>query len=591
MFFTFGAEKKAAKALNYAEEKLAEAKAMAEKNKTEPLERANQKYQGYLNLANQKTQEAKEQGKDVEELAVLLTEVTLKHQDVLVRVFEQIPEEAKAGIKKAIEISSKGSEQAVEAVEGPEKKEELLLKMQEMKMRMEYQILELEERLKAAEERIKELEEKLRKEAPFSVALKPTEVPAIGVPPEPPKKCIGEGETGSIFGYDICCPGLTKIANSWSTDNECIAPTDGSFICSYCGNGVCGKGENVCNCPQDCKIVKNLPPVIDDLQAPSQLRVKEEGIWTIRAHDPEGGPLTYSVDWGEYLPIVKEMAPPEKIIQTATFSHTYTRAGTYTIRFTVTDDHQQKAETSVTVVVIPEEVEKFIKVISPNGGESWQEGNTYKILWNSKGVKAVDIVYNRAKGWTVVTNYPAEKGEYLWTPVGIVKQYEGFVGKDLSKVDLKISIFDSENLSIFDESDDYFSIVESGVVASTVSIPDATVYSGKTVTLPISIAGVTKLGAATIWLSYDKDVVTVDSVADGNMGTVIYAIYNDEGVTKMTWFDPYGKTGDYIFANVTLRAATAVDLSYILDLNVKEFVDTSFVPITPTVIDGTFKVE
>jgi len=117
------------------------------------------------------------------------------------------------------------------------------------------------------------------------------------------------------------------------------------------------------------------------------------------------------------------------------------------------------------------------------------------------------------------------------------------------------------------------------------------VYSGKTVTLPISIAGVTKLGAATIWLSYDKDVVTVDSVADGNMGTVIYAIYNDEGVTKMTWFDPYGKTGDYIFANVTLRAATAVDLSCILDLNVKEFVDTSFVPITPTVIDGTFKVE
>ncbi|MBA7493660.1 hypothetical protein ES702_04221 [subsurface metagenome] len=47
MFFTFGAEKKAEKAMQYAEEKLAEAMAMAEKNQTEALEKANKNYQEF----------------------------------------------------------------------------------------------------------------------------------------------------------------------------------------------------------------------------------------------------------------------------------------------------------------------------------------------------------------------------------------------------------------------------------------------------------------------------------------------------------------------------------------------------------------
>jgi len=139
MFFTFGAEKKAEKAMQYAEEKLAEVKAMAEKNKIQALERANQKYQEFLRLANMKTQEAKEKGKDVEELAVLITEKTLKHQEVLIEIFEKVTEEAKEGIQKAIEVSRKGSEEAVQAVTG-EKKEELLQKIEEVKIKAEERI-------------------------------------------------------------------------------------------------------------------------------------------------------------------------------------------------------------------------------------------------------------------------------------------------------------------------------------------------------------------------------------------------------------------------------------------------------------------
>jgi hypothetical protein len=126
----------------------------------------------------------------------------------------------------------------------------------------------------------------------------------------------------------------------------------------------------------------------------------------------------------------------------------------------------------------------------------------------------------------------------------------------------------------------------------TVSIPDATVGSGQIVNLSIYITNVTDLGSATIWLSYDKDVVTVDSVADGDMGTVTAAIFNDDGVTKMTCQKADGMSGDFVFVQVVLRAATTlVDLTSPLDLDVKEFIDTSFNPIVPTVTDGVFTVE
>jgi hypothetical protein len=64
--------------------------------------------------------------------------------------------------------------------------------------------------------------------------------------------CVEEGEKGNGFSSDVCCEGLTKIANSWPIGDTCLAATDGSFVCSYCGDGVCGEGENKCNCGIDC---------------------------------------------------------------------------------------------------------------------------------------------------------------------------------------------------------------------------------------------------------------------------------------------------------------------------------------------------
>jgi len=68
--------------------------------------------------------------------------------------------------------------------------------------------------------------------------------------------CAKEGE--NIYTSSLangrptqCCSGLTAIS-SCTADGIC--PNDGSSICAYCGNGVCGLGENSYTCPADCAV-------------------------------------------------------------------------------------------------------------------------------------------------------------------------------------------------------------------------------------------------------------------------------------------------------------------------------------------------
>lgn len=61
--------------------------------------------------------------------------------------------------------------------------------------------------------------------------------------------CMNEGE----YGLKACCNlGMTQIScASVSGPFKCMIAGCGS-VCTYCGNGVCGDGENWCNCPKDC---------------------------------------------------------------------------------------------------------------------------------------------------------------------------------------------------------------------------------------------------------------------------------------------------------------------------------------------------
>jgi hypothetical protein len=121
MFFAFGAEKKAERAIQIAEEKLAEVKAMAEKQKEKALEKANRKYEQFLDMAAQKAQQVSEETK--EGVLNMVTEKISNHQGILNDLLNKVSEEAQTGIQNAIEASQRGLEEATKAVSG-EKQEE-----------------------------------------------------------------------------------------------------------------------------------------------------------------------------------------------------------------------------------------------------------------------------------------------------------------------------------------------------------------------------------------------------------------------------------------------------------------------------------
>ncbi len=71
--------------------------------------------------------------------------------------------------------------------------------------------------------------------------------------------CVEEGKTFGGYtatpDYRKCCEGLTSVYSYLKVgqDGKCNnGPTDGPDICIKCGNGICGLGENKCNCLKDC---------------------------------------------------------------------------------------------------------------------------------------------------------------------------------------------------------------------------------------------------------------------------------------------------------------------------------------------------
>jgi hypothetical protein len=128
---------------------------------------------------------------------------------------------------------------------------------------------------------------------------------------------------------------------------------------------------------------------------------------------------------------------------------------------------------------------------------------------------------------------------------------------------------------------------------AVVSIPDATAGPGEEVTLAINITDITDVGAINIWLSYDSSIVTIPGggIAAGDMGALAASsIDNTSGIAKMVWFNAEGKTGDFVFANVTLKAGATTG-SCPLDIQVQELTDTSYELIPYTEDDGVFAVD
>ncbi len=92
---------------------------------------------------------------------------------------------------------------------------------------------------------------------------------------------------------------------------------------------------------------------ITSLDAPSSLSSGQTGTWTVHAQSWANMNLHYSVVWGDEVSygVTSNVAAMETTSSSATFTHVYSRGGTYTPTFTVTDDQGHNVTASNTLTV------------------------------------------------------------------------------------------------------------------------------------------------------------------------------------------------------------------------------------------------
>lgn len=150
MFFTFNNVAKAELELRFANEDALAVQKLCEEGKCELAEKHCEKFQERFQRVIQRIEEAKQKGKDIDALTEKLKDNHLRQQQVLGRVLEKSPEQAKEGILRAIENSAFGLENAIEKTHGKHKmeqfREELNLQIRNMGEETQLRIQERLER-------------------------------------------------------------------------------------------------------------------------------------------------------------------------------------------------------------------------------------------------------------------------------------------------------------------------------------------------------------------------------------------------------------------------------------------------------------
>lgn len=113
---TFNKDKKAELNLKFAERRLAELKELEEQGKLDDNQttKLTDKYQKLIDRVGNHIEKKKEKGEDDTAIDDKVSEKMIKHQDVLSKVRDNVPEPAKKAIDKAKDVSLKGEEKAME---------------------------------------------------------------------------------------------------------------------------------------------------------------------------------------------------------------------------------------------------------------------------------------------------------------------------------------------------------------------------------------------------------------------------------------------------------------------------------------------
>ena len=107
---------------------------------------------------------------------------------------------------------------------------------------------------------------------------------------------------------------------------------------------------------------------ITGISAPSSLLIGEEGTWTVDVESETEGNLHYSVVWGDEESESAAARLAVAVQSSATFTHTYDTAGTYTPKFTVTDDEGISVTEAAASVSVSAEADVEITSLSITSG-------------------------------------------------------------------------------------------------------------------------------------------------------------------------------------------------------------------------------
>jgi hypothetical protein len=104
------------RALSFANKRMREMEALAQKGRSEDLELAAEQYGYALNMTLSMIEQATDRGLATENITALVAEATARHLSVLDDIWDTVPEEAKAAVTHARNVSETGREVALAAL-------------------------------------------------------------------------------------------------------------------------------------------------------------------------------------------------------------------------------------------------------------------------------------------------------------------------------------------------------------------------------------------------------------------------------------------------------------------------------------------
>jgi peptidoglycan hydrolase-like protein with peptidoglycan-binding domain len=167
------------------------------------------------------------------------------------------------------------------------------------------------------------------------------------------------GTATSIEGRSGFCP-MLPVAHTYTANGTYTATLVryGGFCAGACPVTTLARTQIVVG-----PVTSGGDPIISSFTGPEALTVNQSGTWTVNATDPQGGPLSYHIAWGDQgfaWDSLLALGNITEFTSTSTFSHAYPRAGVFAITARVRDNAGNIATASKRVNVGNQPTENII---------------------------------------------------------------------------------------------------------------------------------------------------------------------------------------------------------------------------------------